>query len=162
MLLNPNPKNLVNPKSNADGDIPFWRAKHLEDMSPTEWESLCDGCGRCCLEKLEDYQTGEISYTNVACGLLDTETCRCSRYVERRRFVPDCVALTSDNVADLHWMPYSCAYRRLAEGRDLADWHPLVSGDAGSVFAAGISVRGRCITAKEAGELEDHIVSWPD
>ena len=131
-------------------------------MSPTEWESLCDGCGRCCLEKLEDYQTGEISYTNVACGLLDTETCRCSRYVERRRFVPDCVALTSDNVADLHWMPYSCAYRCLAEGRELADWHPLVSGDAGTVFTAGISVRGRCVTAKEAGDLEDHIVIWPD
>jgi len=160
--LNPSPKNLVNPKPNADGDVPFWRVKSLEDMSPAEWESLCDGCGRCCLEKLEDYQTGEISYTNVACGLLDLKTCRCSHYVERRRYMPDCVALTSDNVGELHWMPYSCAYRRLAEGRDLADWHPLVSGDPNTVIEAGISVHGKCVAAKDAGDLEDHIVVLPE
>jgi len=160
--LNPSPKNLVNPKLKAAGDNPFWVAKRLEEMTADEWESLCDGCGQCCLEKLEDLQTGEISYTNVACSLLDTQTCRCSRYVERRRFVPDCVALTPDNVAELHWMPYSCAYRRLAEDRGLADWHPLVSGDPDTVFTAGISVRGRCVAAKDAGDLEGHIVNWPD
>ncbi|HEY9078763.1 MAG TPA: YcgN family cysteine cluster protein [Magnetovibrio sp.] len=142
--------------------MPFWRKKRLQDMTPAEWESLCDGCGRCCLEKLEDMHSGEISYTNVACSLLDLETCRCAHYAERQRYMPDCVALTSANVGELHWMPYSCAYRRLAEGRDLADWHPLVSGDPDSIFKAGIAVRGRCISASEAGDLEDHIVDLPD
>jgi hypothetical protein len=139
----------------------FWREKSLSEMSKAEWESLCDGCGRCCLEKLEDMVTGEISYTNVACVLLDHESCRCSNYAERFRFMPDCVPLDPKNVHELKWMPYSCAYRRLAEGKDLEAWHPLVSGDPDSVHKAGISVRGRCVAQRDVQDLEDHIVDWP-
>nr|WP_281201829.1 YcgN family cysteine cluster protein [Magnetovibrio blakemorei] len=148
--------------NNPQQDGAFWREKRLQDMTPVEWESLCDGCGRCCLEKLEDIDTGEISYTNVACGLLDMETCRCAHYFERKRFMPDCVALTPKNVAELRWMPSTCAYRLLAEGRPLPDWHPLVTGDANSVKAAGMSVEGRCISAIDIEDLEDHIVEWPE
>lgn len=131
-------------------------------MSPTQWESLCDGCGRCCLEKLEDFFTSKISYTDVACGLLDMGTCRCAHYEERHRFMPDCVPLTPKNIAELRWMPSTCAYRILSEGKDLPDWHPLISGDLQTVFQAGISVKGRCTPANEAGDLEDHIVDWPE
>jgi uncharacterized cysteine cluster protein YcgN (CxxCxxCC family) len=130
-------------------------------MSKAEWESLCDGCGRCCLEKLEDIDTGEISYTNVSCTLLDHDTCRCSNYAERFRFMPDCVPLDPKNIFELRWMPTTCAYRTLAEGRDLAPWHPLVSGTPESVISAGISVKGRCLGHHQAGDLEDHIVDWP-
>ena len=130
-------------------------------MTTGEWESLCDGCAKCCLEKLEDVDTGAIAYTNVACRLLDLGTCRCTNYAERIRWVPDCVPLRHDNVADLHWMPSTCAYRLLAEGRDLPDWHPLVTGDAESVHRAGVSVRGRAVSERQAGDLEDHICTWP-
>ncbi|MBL4615563.1 MAG: YcgN family cysteine cluster protein [Magnetovibrio sp.] len=131
-------------------------------MSPTQWEPLCDGCGRCCLEKLEDFTTRKISYTDVACGLLDMATCRCAHYEERHRFMPDCVPLTPKNIPELRWMPSTCAYRLLSEGKDLPDWHPLVSGDPKTVFEAGISVKGRCTPAHEADDLEDHIVTWPE
>lgn len=127
-------------------------------MTAEEWESLCDGCGRCCLHKLEDDETGEIHYTNVACLLLDIGSCRCSRYAVRTTYVPDCIQLDHGNIESLGWMPQSCAYRRLAEGRDLAWWHPLVSGDPHTVHEAGISVRGRCIPEARAGDLFDHII----
>ena len=140
---------------------PFWRRKHLHEMTRDEWESLCDGCAKCCLEKLEDEETGEIAFTDVACRLLDVETCRCANYAERRRFVHNCVPLSPANVTELRWMPGSCAYRLLAAGRDLPSWHPLVTGDPESVHKAGQSVRGRCVPEKEAGDLEDHIVDWP-
>lgn len=140
---------------------PFWREKSLQDMTQAEWESLCDGCAKCCLEKLEDVETGEISYTNVACRLLDCDVCRCTNYAERQKFVPDCVMLTPKNIPQLHWMPSTCAYRLLSEGKDLPHWHPLVSGDPNSVHQAGISVRGRVISEGSAGDLEDHIVAWP-
>lgn len=141
----------------------FWREKSLTEMSREEWESLCDGCARCCLEKLEDTVSGEISHTNVACVLLDTETCSCSNYAERFRFMPDCVPLNPKNVHELRWMPSTCAYRMLAEGKDLAPWHPLVSGARHTVVTAGISVKGRCIAGRDAvGELEDYIVEWPE
>ncbi|WES32196.1 YcgN family cysteine cluster protein [Varunaivibrio sulfuroxidans] len=130
-------------------------------MSAAEWESLCDGCGKCCLEKLEDADTGEIAYTEVACQLLDVHSCRCANYAERTRFVPDCIKLTAGNVATLAWMPSTCAYRLLAEGRDLPSWHPLRSGARESVHRAGASVRGRAVSAVQAGDLEDHIVDWP-
>ena len=143
-------------------DIPFWRQKSLQNMTQPEWESLCDGCAKCCLEKLEDVETGEISYTNVACQLLDCESCQCTNYTERQRFVPDCVLLTPKNVLQLHWMPSTCAYRLISEGKDLPAWHPLVMGDPESVHRAGVSVRGRVVSERDAGDLEDHIVTWPN
>lgn len=141
----------------------FWTEKSLAEMTSEEWESLCDGCGRCCLEKLEDIDTGDVSYTDVACGLLDIEKCCCSNYPQRQRFMPDCVALSPKNVGGLKWMPYTCAYRLLAEGKELPNWHPLVTGDPMSVFAAGYSVRDLAVSALEAegDDLEDHIVELP-
>ena len=131
-------------------------------MTPAEWESLCDGCGRCCLHKLRDELQGDISYTNVSCRLLDLETCHCKRYETRRRYVPDCVRLTPEGLAEIDWLPASCAYRRLSEGRDLAWWHPLISGDPDSVHKAGVSVRGRAVSETDAGPLEHHVVEWPN
>ena len=129
-------------------------------MTRKEWESLCDGCGRCCLLKLEDDGSGQIDFTKVACRLLDLGTCRCTRYTKRKRFVSDCIVLTADNVEQISWMPTTCAYRLIAEGRDLFWWHPLVSGDPETVHAANISVRGRVIAERRAGDIEDHIVDW--
>lgn len=142
-------------------ETPFWKSKRLDEITRTEWESLCDGCARCCLAKLEDEDTGEIAYTNVACHLLDLGTCHCSKYAERGRYVPDCISLTPENVFQLRWMPSTCAYRLLAEGRDLPSWHPLVSGDPESVHRVGISVRGRVVPERVAVDLEDYIVTWP-
>lgn len=122
---------------------------------------MCDGCGLCCLHKLEDAETGEVHYTNVACRLLDLGSCRCGRYADRHRLVPDCLRLDPGNVAALAWLPPSCAYRLVAEGRDLPWWHPLVSGDPETVHRAGVSVRGRAVSERRAGDLEDHIVAWP-
>ncbi|MFG1373947.1 YcgN family cysteine cluster protein [Xanthobacter oligotrophicus] len=144
--------------------LPFWRAKPLSAMSATEWESLCDGCGRCCLVKLEDEDTGQVAYTDVACRLLDDATCRCSDYERRSEIVSDCVRLTPESVAELNWLPPTCAYRLVGEGKDLPFWHPLVSGEAGSVAAAGITVAGKVAGSEnEFGlfELVDHIVAWP-
>ena len=142
---------------------PFWRRKRLEEMTPEEWESLCDGCGKCCLVKLEDADSGAIHHTDVSCHLLDLGSCRCGDYARRKEIVEDCVVLTPETVGDLSWMPSTCAYRLLAEGKDLAWWHPLVSGDPESVHRAGISVRGRAVTEARVpdAELEDHIVIWP-
>lgn len=139
---------------------PFWRRKTLAEMSRSEWEQLCDGCGKCCLHKLEYVDTGEIEMTNVACRLLDLASCRCSDYRNRRRQVPDCIRLTPARIAELKWLPATCAYRLLAEGKPLRWWHPLVSGDPQTVHAAGISVRGRAVGEKDAGPLEDHVVKW--
>ena len=141
---------------------PFWRRKTLEEMTPAEWEKLCDGCGKCCLHKLEDADTGEISYTNVACRLLDLGTCRCSDYKHRRMLVHDCLQLSPKSIRELKWLPPTCGYRLIDEGRDLYWWHPLVSGDPETVHQAGISVRGRAIAESKAGDLEDHIVEWKD
>lgn len=138
----------------------FWEVKPLAAMTKDEWESLCDGCAKCCLHKFQDADTGEITATNVACRLLDLNTCRCTNYPERKRLVPDCVVLDQDNVHTLDWMPATCAYRLLAEGKPLFDWHPLISGTAASVHEAGISVRGRVISEREAGELSHHMVEW--
>ena len=140
---------------------PFWQTKRLHEMTATEWESLCDGCGRCCLHKLRHDETGELSFTNVACRLLDLHACRCREYVTRRRRVPDCVQLSPANLREIDWLPPSCAYRRLAEGRGLAWWHPLVSGNPETVHQAGVSVRGRAVSEKRAGPLEHHITEWP-
>ncbi len=136
---------------------PFWKTKTLEAMSPAEWESLCDGCGKCCLAKLEDEDTGEIHWTSIGCRLFDAGACRCSDYKNRLKKVADCVRLTPQNVRTLAWLPSSCAYRLVAEGQDLAWWHPLVSGNPATVHEAGISVRGR-VTALETDmdEIEQY------
>ncbi len=139
----------------------FWRSKSLAEMSRAEWESLCDRCGRCCLHKLRDEETDEISFTNVACRLLDLGTARCSDYAHRRRRVPDCVQLTPAKLKKVDWLPPTCAYRLLEEGKELFAWHPLISGRAESVFEAGISVAGRALGERDAGPLEHHIVEWP-
>ena len=143
------------------GHAPFWKTKRLEQMTAAEWESLCDGCGRCCLHKLRHEDGGGLDFTNVACRLLDLATCRCRDYAARRRRVPDCVQLTPASLGRIDWLPPSCAYRRLAEGHDLAWWHPLVSGDPGTVHAAGVSVRGRAVSERQAGPLDHHVVDWP-
>ncbi len=140
----------------------FWKSKPLAEMNEEEWELLCDGCGQCCLVKLEDEDNGEIFYTNVVCYLLDQDTCTCGDYQHRCVRVPDCVKLTPSNLDALSWMPADCAYRRLAEGRDLAWWHPLVSGSSETVHESGASVRGKVVieTEVDSDELEDHIVDW--
>lgn len=129
---------MSNPTGTAQ---PFWAVKTLEAMSPQEWESLCDGCARCCLVKLEDEDTGEIHYTDVGCTLLDGGACRCRDYPNRQKKVEDCVRLTPEAVRTLRWLPKTCAYRLIAEGKPLAWWHPLVSGNPDTVHLAGISVR---------------------
>lgn len=134
---------------------PFWQVKSLAQMTVREWESLCDGCGLCCLVRFEDEDTGEIIPTRVHCRLYDPEACRCSDYASRKAQVPDCVKLTPYNIEALEWMPLSCAYRRLHEGRGLADWHPLVSGDPESVHAAGVSVRGQTVSETSLDDPQD-------
>ncbi|MDB5453116.1 MAG: hypothetical protein JWO33_1694 [Caulobacteraceae bacterium] len=134
---------------------PFWRRKTLGQMTAAEWESLCDGCGLCCLVRFEDEDSGEVIPTRVHCKLFDPERCTCTDYANRAEYVPDCVKLTPGNIEQLAWMPLSCAYRRIHEGRDLADWHPLVSGDPESVHRAGVSVRGQTINEEVLAEPED-------
>ncbi len=141
---------------------PFWQSKSLVEMTPAEWESLCDGCGRCCLKKLEDETTGQVVYTDVACRLLDRERCRCTAYAKRHALVKDCVALDANSADTMRWLPTTCAYRRLAEGKSLEWWHPLVSGDPETVHRAGISVRGRTLPEAAVGddELEARVIRW--
>jgi hypothetical protein len=144
-------------------EVPFWKAKSLAEMTRAEWESLCDGCGRCCLNKLEDEDTGRFLYTRAACKLLDLESCRCSDYPNRARRVSDCVSLTSENVGTLGWLPSTCAYRLLDEGKPLAWWHPLVSGNPATVDEAGISVKGEAYSEEgiAVDDLVDHLWRLP-
>ncbi len=138
----------------------FWETKTLDEFSREEWESLCDGCGRCCLHKLEDIDTGELLYTNIICELFDNDSCRCTRYQNRQTFVPTCVVLTPDEVRNIHWLPETCAYRLIRDGLPLEWWHPLVSGDPQTVIEAGISVKDHTIpeTYVHADDWENHIV----
>lgn len=142
---------------------PFWKTKSLAEMSRAEWESLCDGCGRCCLNKLEDEDTGQYLYTRAACKLLDLDTCRCTDYANRHARVPDCVALTPENVGGLGWLPATCAYRLLEEGKSLPWWHPLVSGRPDTVAEAGITVAGEAYSEEgiTVDELVDHLWRLP-
>jgi len=142
----------------------FWERKALKDMSNAEWEALCDGCGKCCLNKLEDEDTGKIDLTRVACRLLDDDTCRCAQYEIRHQFVPDCIVLRPDTLHEhAYWMPATCAYRLVWEGRPLYDWHPLISGSEDSVHRAGVSVRGMTVSEFDVADddWEDHIIEEP-
>jgi uncharacterized cysteine cluster protein YcgN (CxxCxxCC family) len=139
---------------------PFWKTKKLSEMTDAEWESLCDGCGRCCLVKLEDEETGRIHFTNLACKLFDPKSCNCGDYANRTKRVHDCVKLTPENVGKLNWLPETCAYRLLDQGKPLRWWHPLVSGRKASVAEAGISVRGRTVSEEEVKENEWESYLW--
>lgn len=140
---------------------PFWETTPLEAMSQDQWELLCDRCGRCCLEKLIDQRNGKVYYTSIACVLLDTATCQCRNYRRRRRVVPECIRLTPAALPDCRWLPRTCAYRLLLEGKSLPVWHPLVSGQPDSVHEAGISIRGRRLhTMPPDADLEAYTVDW--
>lgn len=148
-----------------DGLSPkFWERKPLTKMSQAEWEALCDGCGKCCLNKIEDEDSGQVFLTRVACRLLDDQSCHCAQYDIRHQFVPECIVMRPDNI-DQHayWMPKTCAYRLLWQGKPLFDWHPLISGDPESVHQAGVSVRGMTVPEFDVGEddWEDHLIEEP-
>ena len=138
-------------------ETPFWKRKTLAELDATEWESLCDGCGKCCLSKLEDEDTGEIYWTSVGCRLFNAQTCRCGDYANRNSQVPDCVLLTPANIPTIAWLPSTCAYRLVNEGRDLPDWHHLISGSRYTVHEAGVSIRGKVpVSETELNEPEDY------
>jgi uncharacterized cysteine cluster protein YcgN (CxxCxxCC family) len=130
----------------------FWKRKSLAEMTPDEWESLCDGCGLCCMHKVQDEDSDDVFYTDVACRLFDIDTCRCTDYANRAQQVADCLVLTPDEKAAYEWLPGSCAYRRLANGLDLPGWHPLLTGRPESVHEAGISMQGKAVSEKDADE----------
>ena len=141
---------------------PFWQSVKLADMTAAQWEAVCDGCAKCCLVKLQDEDSGEIVFTDIVCNLLDQQSCRCTHYEERTKLVPDCVKLSKENLDKIDFMPPSCAYRLLHEGKDLPQWHPLVSGRADSVVEAEMSVKGRVIAEMAFdGDSEDRVVDWP-
>jgi hypothetical protein len=141
-------------------NAPFWQVKSLQQMTMTEWESLCDGCGKCCLNKLIDEDTEELVFTNVACNLLNTKTCQCSDYGNRFKKEPDCLQITHDKIAEYDWLPSTCAYRLLAEGQSLPEWHPLITGSRSAMHQAGQSVRGKVVHEVDAGDWIDHIITW--
>jgi len=139
---------------------PFWKRKTLDQLDQDEWESLCDGCGLCCLQKLEDEEDGSVYYTRIACKLLDHESCRCTNYPERRQFVPDCIQLSPAQAEEFRWLPPTCAYRLVSEGTDLPPWHHLICGDPQAVHNAGISQSGRMLREDSVAEedWENHLI----
>lgn len=141
---------------------PFWQRKTLSEMTHEEWELLCDGCGKCCLHKLEDEDSGEVFYTDVACRYLDTSRCMCQDYKNRATLVPECLTLTKENVYQADWLPSTCAYHLLAQEKSLPEWHPLVSGSRASVHQAGVSVQGRVMseTFIHADDMQERVVTW--
>ena len=138
----------------------FWKNKKLTEMTTEEWESLCDGCGKCCLHKLEDEDTGKIFFTNVACKLINLNTCRCTRYNERTQLIAACLDLKQYDFTQYNWLPATCAYRLLNEGKELPAWHPLLSGSTARVKKAGISINSYAIKESATMNLEDHIIEW--
>ena len=153
------------PKIDRSGLRPkFWEKVPLDKMTRPEWEALCDGCGKCCLNKLEDEDTGQVALTRVACRLLDDETCLCSQYPIRHQFVPECIVMTPKTILDhMYWLPETCAYKLLHQGDTLYDWHPLISGSPDTVHTAGVSMQYRTVSEAEVGddEWEDHIIEEP-
>ena len=143
------------------GEPAFWETKSLQAMTKQEWESLCDGCAKCCLHKLEDEETEEVYYTKVVCRYMDDD-CRCTQYERRNELVPNCVWLTPEDVTQFHWLPSTCAYRLIAEGKPLAPWHPLISGNANTVHQAGVSIQGRALSEEHVHPdgYEEHIIHW--
>lgn len=140
----------------------FWKTKKLTEMTTEEWESLCDNCGKCCLIKLEDEKTQKIHFTSVVCNLIDLKTCRCTRYAERTRLVPQCLDLKQHDFAEYNWLPSTCTYRLLSDGEDLPSWHPLVSGNANSVQKAGVSIRSYAMKETDVKNVKEHIIKWLD
>lgn len=138
----------------------FWETKELSEMTTEEWESLCDGCAKCCLNKLEDEDSGDIFFTSVVCDLIDLEACRCTQYNNRTTLVPDCIDLKQHDFSEYNWLPSTCAYRLLCDGKKLPDWHPLISGTAESVKDAGVSISSFAIKESQVSDLEDHIIEW--
>ncbi|WP_035373899.1 YcgN family cysteine cluster protein [Acinetobacter gerneri] len=140
----------------------FWKKYTLDELNQAEWEALCDGCGLCCLIKLEDEETAEVAYTKVACKLLDCKTAQCSDYPNRLDYVPDCIQLSPEKLQNITWLPSSCAYRRLNEGKNLPTWHYLLTGSRENVISARKSAAGRCISETDVDEeeIEDYIVRW--
>ncbi len=141
---------------------PFWKEKSLETMTADEWELLCDGCAQCCLQKMEDEETGEMHYTRIVCRYLDETTCRCTQYEQRTELVPTCLKLTCRNINEIHFLPRTCAYRLVLEGKELLWWHRLISGNSGSVHAAGISIRGKVVCEEHVHPdgWDEHIIDW--
>jgi uncharacterized cysteine cluster protein YcgN (CxxCxxCC family) len=144
------------------GTLPFWETLSLDEMTEAQWESLCDGCGRCCLQKLEDEQSAEVWFTRVSCRLLNTDTACCTDYPNRFAKVHDCLSVRPLTEEKINWLPASCAYRKLHLGEKLENWHPLVSGRPESVREAGISVAGRCISETEVpvNDYLHHLIHW--
>lgn len=141
----------------------YWEEKSLKEMTRKEWEDLCDGCGKCCLNKIEDEDTGDIFFTNVGCKLFESRTCKCSNYNNRKKLVADCQILTPKKVNSLTWLPSSCSYRRVNEGKGLPDWHHLVSGSKSTIHRAGASLKGKIVLNEQnVKDLEDHVVDWLD
>ena len=138
----------------------FWKTKKLTEMTPQEWESLCDGCGKCCLHKFEDEKTGKVVFTNVACKLINLNTCQCSRYKQRTSLVPACLDIKQLDIKKFNWLPSTCAYRLLNDGKELPAWHPLISGKTASVKRAGVSISSYAIPESSASNIEDHIMHW--
>jgi uncharacterized protein len=155
-------KPVVDADAPPDAPLPFWKTKTLVEMNDDEWESLCDGCAKCCLVKLEDEDTAEVYYTGLHCKLLNSNTCQCSDYPNRKKYVPDCVKLTPQAIPELDWLPKTCAYRLVGEGKDLPEWHHLITGDRWDVHRSGFSALGR-ITSEEGvsdEEAFDYVIDW--
>ena len=140
----------------------FWEEKKLSEMTAPEWESLCDNCGKCCLHKLEDEDSGTVYYTSVVCDLIDLNSCHCTRYSERCTLVPDCLDLKQHDFAEYTWLPATCAYKLLANGETLPEWHPLISGTPESVKEAGVSISSYAMKESGIDDLEEHIIQWLD